>query len=79
MRLFRMPQFIWASLCTAIPMIFAMPPLTATTTPLALDRYAGFHFLTSGMGGNMTDHADLVWAFGHPEDYIQILPAARMG
>ncbi|WP_269769227.1 hypothetical protein [Croceicoccus marinus] len=23
MHLFRMPQFIWASLCTAIPMIFA--------------------------------------------------------
>lgn len=75
MHLFRMPLFCWTSLCTAILMIFAMPPLTVATALLALDRYAGFHFFTNGMGGNMMNYANLFWLFGHPEVYILILPA----
>lgn len=75
MHLFRMPLFCWTSLCTAILMIFAMPPLTVATALLALDRYAGFHFFTNGAGGNMMNYANLFWLFGHPEVYILILPA----
>ena len=36
MTLLRMPLFTWTALCTAILMIFAMPPLTLATAQLAL-------------------------------------------
>jgi cytochrome o ubiquinol oxidase subunit 1 len=75
MTLMRMPLFCWTSLCTAILMIFAMPPLTVATGLLALDRYLGFHFFTVDLGGNMMNYANLFWLFGHPEVYILILPA----
>ncbi len=75
MGFFRMPLFCWTALCTAILMIFAMPPLTVATGLLALDRYAGFHFFTNDLGGNMMNYANLFWLFGHPEVYILILPA----
>ena len=71
----RMPLFCWTSLCTAILMIFAMPPLTVATALLALDRYLGFHFFTNDLGGNVMNYANLFWLFGHPEVYILILPA----
>ena len=72
---FRMPLFSWTALCTSILMIFAMMPLTVATLMLALDRYAGFHFFTNALGGNMMNYANLFWLFGHPEVYIVILPA----
>ncbi|HUA24987.1 MAG TPA: cbb3-type cytochrome c oxidase subunit I [Steroidobacteraceae bacterium] len=75
MSLMRMPLFCWTSLCTAILMIYAMPPLTVATALLALDRYLGFHFFTNDLGGNMMNYANLFWLFGHPEVYILILPA----
>ncbi|WP_435165949.1 cbb3-type cytochrome c oxidase subunit I [Falsirhodobacter sp. 1013] len=75
MHLMRMPMFCWTSLCTAILMIFAMPPLTVATGLLALDRYLGFHVFTNDGGGNMMLFANLFWLFGHPEVYILILPA----
>jgi cytochrome o ubiquinol oxidase subunit 1 len=71
----RMPLFCWTSLCTAILMIFAMPPLTLATLLLAADRYAGMHFFTDDLGGNMMNYVNLFWLFGHPEVYILILPA----
>ncbi|HZX71656.1 MAG TPA: cbb3-type cytochrome c oxidase subunit I [Rhodanobacter sp.] len=75
MTLMRMPLFTWTALCTAIIMIFAMPPLTVATAQLALDRYLGFHYFTNDLGGNMMNFANLFWLFGHPEVYILILPA----
>jgi cytochrome o ubiquinol oxidase subunit 1 len=75
MTLMRMPLFCWTSLCTAILMIFAMPPLTVATLLLAADRYAGTHFFTDDLGGNMMNYVNLFWLFGHPEVYILILPA----
>jgi cytochrome o ubiquinol oxidase subunit 1 len=75
MTLMRMPLFCWTSLCTAILMIFAMPPLTVATALLALDRYLGYHFFTNDLGGNMMNYANLFWLFGHPEVYILILPS----
>lgn len=75
MRLFDMPLFTWTALCTAILLIFAMPPLTVTTLMLALDRCLGFHFFTNDLGGNMMNFANLFWLFGHPEVYILVLPA----
>lgn len=75
MHLFRMPLFTWTVLCTAIIMIFAMPPLTVATFTLALDRYLDFHFFTNDLGGNMMNYVNLFWLFGHPEVYLLILPA----
>ena len=75
MRWMRLPLFSWTSFCTAILMIFAMPPLTVATLLLAADRYLGMHFFTNDLGGNMMNFVNLFWLFGHPEVYILILPA----
>ncbi|WP_424987329.1 cbb3-type cytochrome c oxidase subunit I [Microbulbifer sp. S227A] len=74
MKLFYMPLFSWTVLCTAIIMIFAMPPLTVATLTLALDRYLDFHFYTNDLGGNMMNYVNLFWLFGHPEVYLLVLP-----
>ena len=42
---------------------------------LILDRYFGFHFFTNEAGGNMMMFMNLIWAWGHPEVYILVLPA----
>src|SRR6202035_879595 len=55
--------------------VAAFPILTATLAMLILDRYFGFHFFTNEAGGNMMMFMNLIWAWGHPEDYILVLPA----
>lgn len=55
--------------------IFAFPILTATLGMLGLDRLMGMHFFTSDFGGNPMMYINLIWAWGHPEVYILILPA----
>ena len=71
----RMPLFTWTALCAAIMLVYAMPPVTVSSLMLALDRYAGFHFFTNDLGGNMMNYANIFWMFGHPEVYILVLPA----
>ncbi|MGA7801281.1 MAG: cytochrome o ubiquinol oxidase subunit I [Gammaproteobacteria bacterium] len=75
MTLMKMPVFTWTALCTSVLIILAFPALTATLAMLTLDRYAGMHFFTNGMGGNMMMYTNLLWIWGHPEVYILILPA----
>jgi len=75
MTLMKMPIFIWSVLGALILVIFAFPILTATLAMLALDRYLGMHFFTAGFGGNPMMYVNLIWAWGHPEVYILILPA----
>ena len=75
MTLMKMPIFVWSVLCAMSLVIFAFPILTATLALLALDRTMGMHFFTSGMGGNPMMYVNLIWAWGHPEVYILILPA----
>ena len=75
MHLFRMPVFCWTVLCTAIIMIFALPPLTVAALMLGADRYMDFHFFTNDLGGNMMNFVNLFWLFGHPEVYLLVLPA----
>src|SRR6187549_932945 len=55
--------------------VAAFPVLTATLAMLILDRYLGFHFFTNEAGGNVMMFMNLIWAWGHPEVYILILPA----
>jgi cytochrome o ubiquinol oxidase subunit 1 len=71
----RMPMFTWTVLGAMSLVVFAFPILTVTLALLALDRTAGMHFFTAGGGGNMMMYVNLIWAWGHPEVYILILPA----
>ena len=71
----RMPMFCWTSLASSLLIVAAFPILTATLAMLLLDRYLGFHFFTNTGGGNVMMFMNLIWAWGHPEVYILILPA----
>jgi cytochrome o ubiquinol oxidase subunit 1 len=71
----RMPIFTWTALASNLLIIAAFPILTATFGMLLLDRYLGFHFFTNELGGNPMMYINLIWAWGHPEVYILILPA----
>src|SRR5579859_7337325 len=71
----RMPMFCWTALAANLLIIAAFPVLTATLAMLILDRYLGFHFFTNEAGGNMMMFINLIWAWGHPEVYILVLPA----
>ena len=71
----RMPIFTWTILCTAVLIMAAFPILTVTFGLLSLDRYLGMHFFTNELGGNQMMYINLIWAWGHPEVYILILPA----
>lgn len=75
MTLMKMPIFTWSALCSMSLVIFAFPILTATLYLLTLDRYLGMHFFTASHGGNFMMYVNLIWAWGHPEVYILILPA----
>ncbi len=75
MNLMKMPMFCWSVLGSMSLVIFAFPILTVTLTLLALDRTLGMHFFTSDLGGNPMMYVNLIWAWGHPEVYILILPA----
>jgi cytochrome o ubiquinol oxidase subunit 1 len=71
----RMPVFCWTSLASNLLIVAAFPILTATLAMLLLDRYVGFHFFTNEAGGNPMMFMNLIWAWGHPEVYILVLPA----
>ncbi len=71
----RMPMFCWTALASNLLIVAAFPILTATSAMLLLDRYLGFHFFTNEAGGNVMMFMNLIWAWGHPEVYILILPA----
>jgi len=70
----RMPVFCWTTLAANLLIVAAFPILTATLAMLTLDRYLGFHFFTNEAGGNMMMFMNLIWAWGHPEVYILMLP-----
>ncbi|MBV8144905.1 MAG: cbb3-type cytochrome c oxidase subunit I [Gammaproteobacteria bacterium] len=71
----RMPMFCWTALSSSLLIVAAFPVLTATLAMLLLDRYLGFHFFTNTGGGNVMMFVNLIWAWGHPEVYILVLPA----
>jgi cytochrome o ubiquinol oxidase subunit I len=75
MTLMKMPIFTWTVFVTSVIIIAAFPILTVALGALALDRYLGFHFYTNELGGNPTMYVNLVWAWGHPEVYILVLPS----
>ncbi len=75
MSLMKMPIFVWSVISSMLLVIVAFPILTVTLTLLALDRTILTHFFTSDLGGNPMMYVNLIWAWGHPEVYILVLPA----
>jgi len=75
MTFMRMPLFTWSILVTMVLIVFAFPIITATLLLLSMDRLMEMHFFTSGYGGSPMLFINLIWAWGHPEVYILILPA----
>lgn len=74
MTLKRMPVFVWATLATMVLVVFAFPILTGTVAMLSTDRLLDTKIFTAGFGGNPMMYINLIWAWGHPEVYILILP-----
>lgn len=70
----RMPVFCWTALAACLLIVAAFPILSATLAMLTLDRYAGWNYFTNTAGGNPMMFVNLVWAWGHPEVYILVLP-----
>jgi cytochrome o ubiquinol oxidase subunit 1 len=75
MTMMKMPIFNHAVIASMLLVVFAFPILTATLAMLALDRTLGMHFFTASFGGNPMMYVNLIWAWGHPEVYILVLPA----
>lgn len=75
MKLMQMPIFLWSVLGSTALIMAAFPILTVTLGLLSLDRMMDMHFFTTDMGGNPMLYINLIWAWGHPEVYILILPA----
>lgn len=71
----KMPIFVWSVVASMLLVVAAFPILTATLAMLSLDRTLGMHFFTSDFGGNPMMYVNLIWAWGHPEVYILVLPA----
>jgi cytochrome o ubiquinol oxidase subunit 1 len=74
MSFMKMPIFVWATFATMIIVIFAFPILTAVVGMLSTDRLLGTKIFTAGFGGSPMMYINLIWAWGHPEVYILILP-----
>jgi cytochrome o ubiquinol oxidase subunit 1 len=75
MTMMKMPMFAWSVFGSMILVAFAFPILTVTLALLYLDRTFGMHFFTAEAGGNAMMYVNLIWAWGHPEVYILVLPA----
>jgi cytochrome c oxidase subunit I+III len=75
MTLSRLPLFAWAMLITAFMILFAFTPLIVGSLLLELDRGFSTRFFDPNAGGSTLLWQHLFWIFGHPEVYIQFLPA----
>ncbi len=76
MTLSRLPLFAWSMLVTSFMILFAFTTLIIASLLLELDRGFGTQFFNIEAGGSSLLWQHLFWIFGHPEVYIQFLPAA---
>ena len=76
MSLSRLPLFAWSLLVMAVMILFAFTPLIVGSLLLELDRGFGTQFFNPELGGSSLLWQHLFWIFGHPEVYIQSVPAA---
>ncbi|MEJ7800724.1 MAG: cbb3-type cytochrome c oxidase subunit I [Ilumatobacter sp.] len=75
MTLTRIPLYGWSMLIFGFMVLFAFTPLIVGSLFLELERGFGYHFFTPDQGGSSLLWQHLFWIFGHPEVYIQFLPA----
>lgn len=75
MSLSRMPLFAWAMLITAFAILFAFTTLFIASMLMEMDRHFGTQFYNTAAGGTPILWQHLFWIFGHPEVYIQFIPA----
>jgi cytochrome c oxidase subunit I+III len=78
MTLSRMPIIAWAYLVTAVMILLAFTTLLIASLLLELDRKVGTQFFNPAAGGSAILWQHLFWIFGHPEVYIQFIPATGM-
>lgn len=78
MTLNRIPLFAWALMITAWMMLFAFTPLIVGSTLLELDRAIGTNFFNPDQNGDPLLWQHIFWIFGHPDVYIQFIPAVGM-
>lgn len=76
MSLSRIPLFAWSLLVMGFMILFAFAPLIVGSLLLELDRGFGTQFFDPTAGGSSLLWQHIFWIFGHPEVYIQFLPAA---
>ncbi|MDF7674496.1 cytochrome o ubiquinol oxidase subunit I [Acetobacteraceae bacterium ESL0709] len=74
MKWMEMPVFTWTAFYSIIMILITFPVLTVALACLSLDRYLGMHFFTNDGGGSVMLYLNLIWAWGHPEVYILVLP-----
>jgi cytochrome c oxidase subunit I+III len=75
MSLSRMPLFAWTMLVTSFMILFAFTTLFVATMLMEADRHFGTRFFITEAGGTPILWQHLFWIFGHPEVYIQFIPA----
>lgn len=71
----RMPVFVWSSFVAMLLVAVSFPILTVCLALLSFDRLFDMHFFTQHAGGNVMMYINMIWAWGHPEVYILVLPA----
>ncbi|HWH23515.1 MAG TPA: cytochrome c oxidase subunit I [Candidatus Limnocylindria bacterium] len=75
MTLKRMPLFAWTIFAIAIAILLAFPSIVTGSIMLELERKLALPFFEPATGGHPLLWQHLFWIFGHPEVYIQFLPA----
>ncbi|XPE64861.1 cbb3-type cytochrome c oxidase subunit I [Shigella flexneri] len=73
MTMFKMPVFTWASPARTYSYCF-LPIFDGYRRVVDPHSLSGHPSFTNDMGGNMMMYINLIWAWGHPEVYILILP-----
>src|SRR5699024_12403738 len=75
MSLMKMSMFTRSILITNVIIVFAFNVLTIVLILMTMDRLFGEQFFTMANGGMDMFWANLFWVWGHPEEYIGILPS----
>jgi cytochrome c oxidase subunit I+III len=71
----RLPLFAWSILAIGIAILLAFPSIVTGSILLELERKLALPFYDAALGGQPLLWQHLFWIFGHPEVYIQFLPA----